>query len=109
MFASELRKKSIFFVGLAATIILILIVFPFIELPLKNYIASFFGATASHLGDTATVLFDNFLRIIKIALWMTLVISIVRFLDFLIFGAAFRASNQHELSSLLRNVFSIII
>ncbi|MDQ3131583.1 MAG: hypothetical protein M3Q99_12590, partial [Acidobacteriota bacterium] len=109
MFASELRKKSIFFVGLAATIILILIVFPFVELPLKNYIASFFGATDSNMGVTATVLFENFLRIIKIVLWMTLAISIIRYLDFLIFGAAFRSSAQSEISSLLRNVFSIII
>jgi len=109
MFASELRKKSIFFVGLAATIILILIVFPFVEPPLKNYIASFFGATDSNMGVTATVLFENFLRIIKIVLWMTLAISIIRYLDFLIFGAAFRSSAQSEISSLLRNVFSIII
>jgi len=109
MIVSELRKKSVFFIGLAGTIILILIIFPFIELPLKNYIASFFGANDSYMGDTATVLFDNFLRIIKIILWMTLAISIVRFLDFLIFGAAFRGSNQYELSSLMRNVFSIII
>ena len=109
MFASELRKKSIFFVGLAGTIILILIVFPFVESPLKNYIASFFGATDSNMGATATVLFDNFLRVFKIVLWLTLAISIVRYLDFLILGAAFRGSNQNELSSLLRNVFSIII
>jgi len=109
MFASELRKKSIFFIGLAGTIILVLIIFPFIELPLKNYIASFFGVNDLHMGETATILLDNFLRIIKIILWMTLAISIVRFLDFLIFGAAFRGSNQYELSSLMRNVFSIII
>ncbi|MDQ3132100.1 MAG: mechanosensitive ion channel family protein, partial [Acidobacteriota bacterium] len=35
--------------------------------------------------------------------------SIIRYLDFLIFGAAFRSSAQSEISSLLRNVFSIII
>ena len=109
MIVSELRKKSVFFIGLAGTIILILIIFPFIELPLKNYIASFFGANDLHMGETATILLDNFLRIIKIILWMTLAISIVRFLDFLVFGAAFRGSNQYELSSLMRNVFSIII
>jgi small-conductance mechanosensitive channel len=109
MFASELRKKSVFFVGLAAAIILILIVFPFVEAPLKIYAASFFGATDSQLGETAQTLFENLLRVIKIILWMTLIVSAVRFFDFLIFGAAFRSSTQSELSSLLRNVFSIII
>jgi small-conductance mechanosensitive channel len=109
MSAADLRKKSLFFIGLAGSITLILIIFPFVELPLKNYVASFFGATDSHMGDTASVLFDNFLRIIKIVLWMTLIIAIVRFIDFLIFGTAFRTTNQYELSSLLRNVFSIII
>ncbi len=109
MFASELRKKSIFFAGLAASIILVLIVFLFIESPLNNYVASFFGSTDSNMGITATVLFDNFLRIVKIVLWMTLVIAVVRYLNFLIFGAAFRSSAQSEISALLRNVFSIII
>ena len=109
MESSELRKRSVFFVGLAGTTILILILFEFVESPLKTYIASFFGATDSPIGETAAILFDNLLRIVKIALWMTLVIAIVRFLDFLIFATAFRTSNQQEISSLLRNVFSIII
>jgi small-conductance mechanosensitive channel len=109
MYSPELRKKIFFFIGLAGAIVLILIVFPFIEVPMKAYMASFFGVNDSKIGETATVLFDNFLRIIKVVLWMTLVITIVRFLDFLIFGAAFRNSSQYEISSLLRNVFSIII
>ncbi|HEX8636924.1 MAG TPA: mechanosensitive ion channel family protein [Pyrinomonadaceae bacterium] len=109
MFASELRKKSVFFVGLAGTIVLVLIVFPFVESSMKIYVGSLFGATDSQIGETATMLFDNLLRIVKIGLWMTLIIAVVRFLDFLIFGAAFRSSAQSELSALLRNVFSIII
>jgi small-conductance mechanosensitive channel len=87
----------------------LLIVFPFIEPPLKSYVASFFGANDSQMGVTAVVLFDNLLRIVKIILWMTLIVAAVRFLDFLIFSAAFRGSTQSELSALLRNVFSIII
>jgi small-conductance mechanosensitive channel len=109
MASSTLRNKSVFFVGFAGTIILTLVVFPFIEPTLKNYIASVFGATDSRMGETAVVLFDNFLHIIKIILWMMLVITTVRFLDYLIFGTAFRSSSQKEISSLLRNVFSIII
>lgn len=109
MFASELRKKSVFFVGLAGTVTFLLIVFPFVEPPLKNYVASFFGANDAQMGETATMLFDNLLRIVKIILWMTLIVAVVRFLDFLIFSAAFRGSTQSELSALLRNVFSIII
>ncbi|MCU1288586.1 MAG: cAMP-binding protein [Acidobacteria bacterium] len=106
--STQLRKKTIFFAGFAGSIILILIALPFIEVPARNYIESFFGATDLKMGETATVLFDHFLRIVKIILWMILVVSSVRFLDFLIFGTAFRSSGQNEISSLLRNVFSII-
>lgn len=109
MFTSELRKKTIFFLTFAVIITLILVVFPFIELPLKEYVASFFGSTDSQMGVTATVLLDNLLRLIKIGLWMALTIGVVRFLDYLIFNAFLRGSQQSEISSLLRNVFSIIV
>src|SRR4030095_9666096 len=42
-------------------------------------------------------------------LWMALVISIVRFFAYLIFGTAFRGSSQSEIPSLVRTVLSIII
>ena len=105
MYSPELRKKIFFFIGLAGAIVLILLVFPFIEAPMKDIWHRFFGVTDSKIGETATVLFDNFLRIIKVVLWMTLIITSVRFLDFFDFRSCFRNSSQYEISSLLRNVF----
>ncbi|MCY7376803.1 MAG: mechanosensitive ion channel family protein [Pyrinomonadaceae bacterium] len=105
---SDLRNKFLFFIIFVSIITLFLIIFPFVEMPLKAYILNLFGATDRMMGDTAVALFEQVLHIIKIILWMSLIISIVRFANFLIFNAAFR-SNEYEISSLLRNVFSIII
>lgn len=107
--ASELKKKAIFFLFIAVILSLALILLPLITPTLENYVASVFGSNDSMMGETATALFKNILRIIKVIIWMTLVVSIIRFLDFLIFNAALRGSSQNEISSLLRNVFSIII
>lgn len=109
MFTSELRKRTVVFLTFAGIITLVLVVFPFAEVPLNKYIASFFGATDSQMGVTAATLFDNLLRLIKIGLWMALTIAIVRYVNYLIFSAVLRGSQENELSSLLRNVFSIII
>lgn len=105
---SELRSKFFFFFVFAGAITLFLIVFPFIETPLKEYFSDFFGTTDNRMGKTAFMLFDQILHVVKVILWMSLIISIVRFANFLIFNAAFR-SGEYKISSLLRNVFSIII
>lgn len=105
---SDLRNRFFLFFVFAGTVTLFLIVFPFIEIPLREYILNLFGATDKMMGETAVSLFEQVLHIIKIILWMSLIISIVRFANFLIFSTAFR-SNEYKISSLLRNVFSIII
>ena len=108
MATSELRNKFVFFIIFAGIITLLLIVFPFVELPLKDYVSTFFGTTDGRMGVTAAILLDQVFRILKIVLWMSLIVSIVRFVNQLIFNTALR-SNSYEISSLLRNVFSIII
>ncbi|MGI8788359.1 MAG: cyclic nucleotide-binding domain-containing protein [Pyrinomonadaceae bacterium] len=110
MQTSDLRKKFLFFIVFAVivTFLLIVVSSPFVEIPLKEYISKFFGTTDNRMGETAATLFDQIFRIIKIVLWMSLIISIIRFLNYLIFNTAFRG-NSHEISSLLRNVFSIIL
>ena len=60
------------------------------------------------MGDTAAILFDNLIPILKIFLWMVLVVAFVRFLNVLIFSTIL-SSNQYEVSNLLRNVISIVI
>lgn len=124
MISSELQKKLILFAISAGTIALVLIGLPFVETLLRTSILSEFGllltpegkitgldgAAASEMSETSASLIINFFRIVKILLWMTLVISVVRFLNFLIFGAAFRGNDhKNEISSLLRSVLSIVI
>ena len=109
METSKLRNKFIFFIVFAGIITVSLILFPFVEAPIKDYLTDFFGTTDRRMGDTATVLFEQLFRILKIVLWMSLIVSIVRFLNHLVFSTALKRSNSYEISSLLRNVFSIII
>ena len=110
---SDLRNKFFFFLVFAGTITLFLIVFPFIEIPLKGYVSNLFSATindgtSQEMGATAVSLFEQILHVVKVILWMSLIISIVRFANFLIFNAVLR-SHEYKISSLLRNAFSIII
>lgn len=106
---TELRKHFFIFVFSAGTIALILIIFPFIEPTLKQYIADLFSTTETETINPASELFVNILKIFKIILWMALIIAIVRFINFLVFGAALRKASNQETSGLLRNVVSIII
>ena len=106
---AELKKKAIFFLLLAGLLSLALVLLPLVSPYLETNISSVFGSNDSMMGETAVTIFRNILRMIKVIFWMTLIVSIVRFLDFLIFRAALRSSAQNEISSLLRNVFSIII
>ena len=102
---SDLRKKFFIFFVFAGTITLLLIILPFVEIHLKPFVeiylkdfvtgifgspAQEIGATAGEMGATAGSLFVQILRVIKVVLWMSLIISIVRFANFLIFNAAFR-------------------
>jgi len=108
MDASSLRKKFIFFIFFAGVITLLLIAFDFVEPPFRDYVVAFFGATSEQMGFTAGILFDQIFRILTIVLWMSLIVSIVRFVSHLVFSTAFRSKSQ-EISSLIRNIFSIII
>ena len=98
MASNELRKKITYFVGFAAGVILILLFTPTIQ----DYVESAFAMQ----GHT---LINNLFRVFKIILGMSLVIAIVRFLNFIAFGSALRSSSEYEISSLLRTVLSIII
>jgi len=120
---SEFQKKALFFVFFAAALILILFALPFAESWLRDYFAVHYGVVITPEGravasdgnamgqmtDTSVAMITNLMHVLKIILWMALVISIVRFLGYLIFGTAFRNSSQAEISSLLRTVLSITI
>ncbi len=58
----------------------------------------------------ATISFiDTFSRVLRLLLWMAVVVSIVRYLNFLVFGAALRNKGEQEISSLLRTVMTVIV
>lgn len=119
---TEFKKKAIFFVAFAGIVILILVLMPFGEAQLQSYLFDQFGIAISPTGEvetrdadvtpgmmaeTSVSLIVNLLRIVKILLWMALVISVVRFVAYMITSTI--RGPQSEVSSLVRTVLSIII
>ena len=124
MAATEVRKKLVYFLTFASVVALVLITFPFIEELLRAYLTEKFGliiaanggvtvaeggAAPSMMTETTIGLIVNLLHIVKILLWMALVISVVRFVGFLVVKTAYRNAEQGEVSSLIKTVLSIII
>lgn len=108
METSNLRSRFIFFVIFVGILTLTIITLSFVEPPLEEYVKNILGTNEGQMGATAAVLVNQLFRILKVILWMSLIVSIIRFVDQLIFTTAFR-SNEYEISSLLRNIFSIIL
>lgn len=108
------------FAGSATVVILFL---PLFENLLQSYVLSEFGLSVASEGRVVSTdggepgmmalttinVAINLFHILKIIVWMALVVSIIRFLSFLIFSTVLRHSTQSEISSLLRTVISIII
>ena len=122
MLVSEFRKKAIVFIVFAGTILLILLLGAFAEVQLFAYFQDQFGITITPDGHTVPVsgeeppgmmvetsisLGVNFLRIVKILLWMALVISVIRFIGSTILSTI--RGNQSEVGSLVKTVLSIIL
>ena len=106
---SEFRRQFLVFIIFAGILTTAIILVPLVEPILTRYVTEIFASTDTQMGETANKLVGQILRIFKIILWMALIITIVRFINTAIFGAAFRKTNSQEFSSLIRNVLSIII
>lgn len=110
---SELSKRFFVFLIFAGIMIAALIVLPFAQPFLKSNVVNFFGGLEStgqaNMGETAGSLFDNFIKVFKIILWMGLVIAIVRLFSSLIFNNLLRSIRNLELARLIRNVVSILL
>src|SRR5205085_12581531 len=120
--ASEFRKKTAIFVLFAGIIVLLIVVLvPLFEDRLKLYVLQEFGITVTQAGDlvprdgdlsrnrmveTSISLVLNLVRIVTIALWMTLIIAVVRFVGYAIVSKI--RGSQSDLSSLIKTVLSII-
>lgn len=122
--ASDLQKKAYYFLIFAGIVALVLVLFPFLEDWVRDYLAGRFGlivagdgavtvpdgrSAPSMMVETSISLVVNILHILKIILWMALVIAIVRFVSFIVVKTAYRKSSQGEVSSLLKTVLSIVI
>src|SRR5687767_14882483 len=121
MAVSELRKKTVFLLISIAIITLVLIIIPNDD-TIKTHLATYLGLTFdqatgkltntdatmnSQVGVTAIFLLINVLHIVKVILGMTIVIMLVRYVNYLIFHLVLRNSSQNEISSLLKTVLSI--
>ena len=121
---SELRRRAIYYLLLASSIVLVLFVLTLVEEFGHNYLIANWGFEIDPLGQltsrtgadapdmvtsTTVGLVENILRIVKIILWMVLVISTVRIVIRLIAATVFKTATQSEISSLLRTVVSVIV
>lgn len=119
---SELYKKALVFVLIAAVAVAALAALPFFEQWLQliffppfgwefevgsNWKLTLESARNSMMAATYVGLLEHFFRLVKVFLAMALVIAIVRFFAYLIFGR--RGESKREITSLLRTVLSIII
>ena len=102
--ATELQKKAISFVIITGIAVLLLTTLPAVESWLRLSVLTEFGMTFQQgweltpesaremMNATFANAFDMFFRIAKIILWLTVVISVVRIIAFLILRAAYRNS-----------------
>ncbi len=105
-----------------AVVSLILVCLPILEEWIRQTVLSQFNleitedlevsdpnGSATQGAKTIAGLMINLYLVIKIILWMTIVVSIVRMLTQLIWGAALKNTGQREIASLLKTILSIII
>jgi small-conductance mechanosensitive channel len=104
---SRAKKRYIFFLCVAALAVLAIYLLHAFEGSLREtFLHGTYASPA--LEVQARESFQMVMNIIRLALWMTLAIVVVRALASLIFGTLFRLRRGYEAPSLIRNIFSII-
>ncbi|HSK74119.1 MAG TPA: mechanosensitive ion channel family protein [Pyrinomonadaceae bacterium] len=112
---SEIRRQIFLIATLAVLLISSLIFLNVIDEPLIEYLTAFFKTVqkdeieSTQMSQLTADLLVNFFRIVKIILWFVLVVSIIRFVNSVIFGRALRNTSSYELTNLVRNVVIILI
>ena len=112
---SEIRKRFVILLILAAITVSSLIFLSIIQEPSIEYVTQFFKIVnkdeieSTQMSQLTGDLLRNFFRIIKIILWFVMVVAIIRFFNFLIFSRALRNTSSYELTTLIRNVIVILI
>lgn len=122
MAASEIKKKTFFFIIFAAICVAALLLFPVLEDAVKTYIAAKFSLTILADGKfetsdphsdkmiaTVANLVGILLKILRVLVAMALVVASVRFVLYLITKTLYRNAEAGEISSLLKTVLSVVI
>ncbi len=112
MFTGELQKRTLIFAVVLAGIVILLFCIPLLY--------SWVGLTRNETGilvakegvelTRASVSFlDTGFRVLRLLLWLSIVVVIVRYINFLVFGAALRNAGEEDFSSLLRTVLTVVV
>lgn len=127
MAAADVYRKAVYFLIVAGSVLLALIVLSLLEEIGRGYLIDNFpfqldprgnlvvralreGESApSMVATTGLSLVENVLSIIKVVLWMAFVVSVIRLLTRLLFETVLRSASQTEIASLLKTVLSIVI
>lgn len=124
MAATDLYKKLLYFLVVAVSVLVTLLVLTFIEEIARKYLLDNLGFVldqtgrlvsaggdkgASLMAATGVSLVENILKIVKVVLWMALVIAIVRLITRLLMESVLRGTVHTEIVSLAKTVLSIII
>jgi small-conductance mechanosensitive channel len=124
MLSSDIRKKTFYFLITAALIIVVItLMLPLVEDWARAALEARFGVTLApgdliktaddsapaKMTETYIGLILGLIHLAKIVIWMALVISIVRYVSFLITKTIYRNAKQGEATSLLRTVLSVIV
>ncbi len=112
---NEVKKQTAIVSIVSIIIIAGLIFLRFVEPAISSSISSFIAA-ASENPEVATMqakfaesVITNFFSVIRILLWFSLVIAIVRLLNNFVFSLALKNARSYELSGLISSVINIII
>lgn len=106
MSRSHFKRNAVIFLATTSLIVLALVFVYYFVANLQPYFVG--QINDPQMKQAAEASFENVLRITKIVFWMALAIAVIRGLNSLIFGVAFRLRKGYEAPNLVRNTFSII-
>ncbi len=99
------RNAVVFLIATTLVVLGLLTVYLFVESLQPLFVGQIADAQMRQAAESS---FQTFMKITKIVLWMALAIVIIRGLNSLIFGVAFRLRKGYEAPNLVRNTFSIV-
>jgi small-conductance mechanosensitive channel/CRP-like cAMP-binding protein len=123
MASADIQRRTFYFFVTAAVIVVVLLLFPVIEdwalaamaarmgmaITPDGTVTMLDGSAPAKMTETSITILLSVLHLVKIVVWMALVITVVRYVSFLVTKTLYRNAKQGEVSSLLRTVLSVIV